>query len=81
MTSYFDLNGIRLTVLSESDELLAPFLPYIGAFGSENAATADFTMTLERSGEYPPPPDAEILAEGPESNGTNLSRARQRSAT
>ena len=70
MTSYFDLNGIKLTVLSESDELLAPLLRYIGSFRQKTASPPDFTLTLERVGERLPPPDAEFLFDGPLSNGT-----------
>ena len=65
MERWFDLNGANLRVQSEDGPLLQPMLHYLEGMAAEPATSADFTLTLERSGTPPDaPPEADLFYEG-----------------
>jgi hypothetical protein len=76
MHRFFDLNGLRLTIIAEEDAMIAPLLPYIGVFEVDRAAPTDFTLTFARGERIAPPAGAELLFEGvmPEGSFARLYR-------
>jgi hypothetical protein len=69
MQRRFDLNGLSFLVRADDEASIAPLLPYIDDFSVVGTAPADFTLEVTRGNGVAPPPDAQVLFEGPMAEG------------
>jgi hypothetical protein len=65
MEACFDLNGAGLRVLADDSALLDPLLPYLGELGAQPGMRSSFLLDVTRKAHLDPPPEAELLFDGP----------------
>jgi hypothetical protein len=75
MKRWYDAHGLRLTIETQTPDLIAPIEPYVAPFSTEAFDVDDYSIVIGRGSVEEPPDGAEIISEGDIAPGIPSRRA------